>query len=265
MDQRAGPAKRVPGRADTTWVVGPRGRGRCAWTAAAGAALFGAWLATWHLWLGALWWAVAAGMVARRASRRAWLVHGLVGAALVPWCLWRYDQRATALMSRVLARGPDALGTADMVAVWGLNLLMATAGAALGLPEVAAETARLALPGPADREVVAGDFPRCAPKLAALVHRWQAQARDGRTAFGPTRVAWRYGEPGTSARAALALNPVTVSGRVVGRDLALRFEVAVDYPPNHRLAFGRIGPLSIAVEEGLFHALEVRGWLHPYG
>jgi hypothetical protein len=40
--------------------------------------------------------------------------------------------------------------------------------------------------------------------------------------------------------------------------------VPVDYPPDFRLVFATVGPFEVAVEEGLFHAAEERGWLHPY-
>ena len=83
--------------------------------------------------------------------------------------------------------------------------------------------------------------------------------------MAPERVAWSgYGTPGTSVRAALALNPAHVGSRVDGEFLRVETVVAVDYPPGHRLELGRLGPLTLAVEEGLLHAAEARGWLHPY-
>jgi len=220
-----------------------------------------AWLLCWQLVVGALWWAGAAWLATR--PRRGWLVGAwmMLGLPAALWSLVRYGQRVDALSAAVFSAGPSALGLADLFALWGLNLLMAAAGLVLGFPEVAAETALLAAPMPASVEVPApGGFPACVPKVQQAVRRAEARGR-------PQRVSWSYTSV-DSVRGALALNPATVHVRPIaqagqaGREV--RVTVPVDYPPRFRLRLGELGPVDLSVEEGLFHALEERGWLHPY-
>ncbi|TNE85775.1 MAG: hypothetical protein EP330_24370 [Deltaproteobacteria bacterium] len=230
------------------------------------ASVFGIWLLTWQLWLGGLWWLGLAALLWRRwwpGARLglAWTGSGLV---LVPWCVLGYIDRVEVLTARYLAGGPEALGMLDLVAVWGLNLVMAAVGLVVGLPEVAIETSLLAVPrGPA-LEWHSDRFPRCAPKVAAVVADHQRAARGGAHSFREQRVAWRYGEAGSSVRAALALNPVTVRSERDGDVLHVRATVPVDYPAHAPLVLGRFAGRTLVVEEGLFHALEARGWLMPY-
>lgn len=226
---------------------------------AVGAGMFSAWLLTWTLAVGALWWGVFAWALVRPPSKRARAGLLATGLLAAPWTLWRYTARVDVLTERVARGGPDALGVLDCVAVWGLNLLMGVTGALLGFPEVAAETLLLAVPrGPSLS--VRSDFPLCDPKIARFVDA-SRNLRDGATAR--TRVVWTY-DAHESARAALALNPADL---VVARDgdrLVVRTTVPVDYPSRFRLVLLDAGPLTVSVEEGLFDALEARGWLFPY-
>jgi hypothetical protein len=78
------------------------------------------------------------------------------------------------------------------------------------------------------------------------------------------RITWTYDWIHTNVRGALALNPSNVVVVGEGDERMVRTTVPIDYPPRYRLVFARIGQRDLAVEEGLFHALEELGWLHPY-
>lgn len=216
-------------------------------------ALFGAPItATWVLaaagwsapWGGARW--------LRALAAASWLAVGAAGW-WVP--LVEYQDRVDALGARVAAGGPEALGPRDLAGVWVLNLGMALGGVAVGFPEVAAETALLAVPGPAVR-TFHGDFAMASPRVRAAA---AAIARDGR----PRRVAFTYADH-TDARVGLALNVLELAGRCEGGRLALVGRVEVDYPERGRLPLFVARGRAIVIDEALFHALEARGWLHPY-
>ncbi|MCB9692200.1 MAG: hypothetical protein H6736_10345 [Alphaproteobacteria bacterium] len=214
------------------------------------------WLLSWHIWLGAVWWTATAVTFARR-ERRDWLLP--LGVLLVPWCVWRYTARVTVLTEAVRHGGAAALSVVDLFAVWGLNLVMAAAGFVLGFPEVAVETALLTVPRGDELSFTSTRFPLCEPKVAATV-----RAQVARGGGGPERLAWRYGEPGSSWRAALALNPVEVSTHRGPKGFVMEARVPVDYRGFYPLVLGELGPLRVVVEEGLFHAAQERGWLSPY-
>lgn len=221
--------------------------------------VFAGWLLTWHVFLGALWW-LAAAVAVSRGRPRYWAALLPVGVLLVPWSLLRYTARMDALMAAVERDGAGALGVFDMIAVYGLNLLMGICGVGLGFPEVAAETLSLTVPHGRLEVTVPSRFPLCVPKIQRLI----VASDRGRQATTARRIAWRYGERGTSVRAALALNPATVRLERHDDGVQVSATVPVDYPERARLVFGELGPFEVAVEEGLFHALETRGWLHPY-
>lgn len=255
----ADPAEVVPG-------VLARGLRAVRWGGAALCVGFGAWLACWTVYAGALWWAGLGAVVVWRVRWFRSLLYAVLGLSLVPWCLHRYDGRARERMAAVQKDGPAALSGADLVAVYGLNVAMGTAGYALGFPEVALETWRLGLPGADARRWRSDRFPVCAPRVAEVVERRRAQVRRGHEGPWHDRVAWKDYTPGPrqSVRAALALTPVEIVTRGLEGGLLVEATVPVDYPPSFRLVFGRFGPFDLAVEEGLFHAAEERGWLHPY-
>lgn len=224
------------------------------------ALLVGGWLAAWHLALGALWW-VAAAFALYRTKWRLGIGLIPVGVLLVPWCLHGYTVRSDLLADRVVREGPEALAVPDLFAVYGLNLIMGATGFVLGFPEVAVETLSLAIPHGREEVVVPSGLPLCAPKLARLVEARRALPVG---ASRETRVAWTYRETDASFRAALALNPSTVRIERVEGAVEVQASVPVDYPERSRLVFGAVGPLEVAVQEGLLHALEERGWLFPY-
>lgn len=232
---------------------------RVAWVVRAAGLAFVAWLCTWHCWLGALWWAVA---VSGRVRGRWWLALFVSGLVAAPWTVWRYAVRVDVLTARVVRGGADALGVVDCLAIYGLNLVMAGTGLVLGFPEVAAETASLVVPGNDASEWRNNRFPACVPKVAAVIDDLRAQPVDG--VLSGRRLAWTYGATGSSVRGALALTPATVSGRRLEGAVEVRTSVPIDYPDRFRLVLVEVGGLAVGVEEGLFNALEERGWLHPY-
>jgi hypothetical protein len=218
---------------------------------------FVVWLLTWHCVLAAGWWTLVAWP--RRWRARQVVAMVAVGLLLVPWSAWRYAGRVSVLTERVVRDGPEALGVGDRVAILGLDLVMAGVGAGLGFPEVAAETAALVWPGPAERTWDSGRFPACVPAVARVVERARATGRRVET-----DLAWTYGAPGTSWRGALALNPAHVVAVPQADEVALAVRVPVDYPPRAMLPLFDLFGRTVGVEEGLFHALEELGWLHPY-
>lgn len=221
---------------------------------AAVASLLVGWLLCWTLWPAALWWAATAWGVRRRRPTAGWLLHAALGTLLVPASIVGYQVRHDRLAARVHTRGAHALAVPDRVAVYGLNLVMAGAGAALGFPEVALETASLAVPHGRDRLQLRSDrFPLCVPDIAQAAQATSTQ-----------RITWSYEPYRANLRGALALNPATVS--VVGAPSGrwVHTTVPIDYPPRYRMVFARLGGRELAVDEGLFHALETLGWLHPY-
>jgi len=214
--------------------------------------LVAAWLCCWQLWIGAAWWVALAVALRRRRGPWTWLGVGLAGLPAAACSLVRYPARVDALSRKVVASGPDALSIPDCLAVWGLNLVMAAAGAALGFPEVAAETVALAVPGRAEATWPAvGGFPGCVPAVRRAIDRG-----------GDPHVGWTYASA-DSFRGALALNPASVTVQRAGGEREVRVTVPVDYPLRGRLRFARLGPVDLVVEV-LFYALEQRGWLHPF-
>ena len=80
--------------------------------------------------------------------------------------------------------------------------------------------------------------------------------------------SWRYSRD-DSARVALALNPVTLSGTAHpvpgGWLLHLEGRVPVSYPDEgYRLRLFSLDGRSIGIEEGHFARLQRDGWFHPY-
>lgn len=200
----------------------------------------------------------------RRAAGLVFVV-GALGTA-VP----EYVARVDALRGTLDGGGPEALSTRDLAGVWLLNLGMAAGGTAVGFPEVALETALLAVPGPETR-VFRSSFAMGSPAVADVVDVYAASLRG---APGPEvtlparRVVFDAVRDHAGARVALALNPATISG-VARRDgdvwrLDLQASVPVDYPASAHLRLFGVAGTDVVIDEGLYDALERRGWLHPY-
>ncbi len=181
-----------------------------------------------------------------------------------------FARRHDGLAMQVHRHGSQGLSLRDRVGVYTLNLAMAVGGLVAGLPEVALEAWLMSFRGPLERtfesdfamrsvlvrETVAGFF-------AAL-----AAERGAEVALPARQVAWRSYDQ-DSPRVSLALNgPLWLSGRAVregGRwRLDLEGVVECRYPRSSRLTLARLGGESIALDEGLFWALQETGWLHPF-
>jgi hypothetical protein len=221
-----------------------------AWVWAAGLALF---LLPWVALSVA---ALGAAMVPVRWLRRTRLLAMLVVGLCAPLWWWvplhAYQDRVEALTAALDRGGPAALSTVDLAGVWSLNFAMGVVGASMGFPEVALETLMLAVPGPS-RRIWYSDFAMHAPEVADAVAR---ASRSGRA----QSVAFAYRAEHAHARVALALNPVTV--RVVHGEV--RATVPVRYPRRYLLVLMHANGRPIGIEEGLFWALQERGWLMPY-
>jgi hypothetical protein len=159
----------------------------------------------------------------------------------------------------------------DRVGIYGLNVVMSTAGYPL-YPEASRETFLMMFnPGPFGRRVFASEFGLGSRKIRASLQSIVQRLQFGDTAasFGPVRVEWskndyRLTEP--EARYALALNQTRLTANAVRRGerwlLDVRHEMEVKYPESVYVTL--IGRPRLRVEEGLFWVLQNCGWLHPY-
>jgi hypothetical protein len=181
----------------------------------------------------------------------------LLGAPAILSALYEYPARVDELSARVSRHGPGSLSQRDCASIWVLHLGMAMGGTLCGFPEVAGETLGLLFPhGPVH---VPSSFPMGAAAIESTVRQWQQSPR-----VRSRTIALPYVADHGELRRALALTPVTLRGRPTAQGLQLEAEVDVNYPPRASLLLFR-GPFGpIYVHEGLYHALEERGWLFPY-
>ena len=176
-----------------------------------------------------------------------------------------YADRVDALVQEEVWTGRDRAG------VWVLNMGMALSGSVLGLPEVALETAWLALPDGDGVRRLPSDFAMGSPGVRRAI-RGQVEALPARPdhprALRPQEVRFPYDPSRESLRVALALNPVTLSGRAVpageGWRLELEARVPVRYPSRYLLVLFELDGRTIGIEEGLYGRLQDEGWLFPY-
>lgn len=177
-------------------------------------------------------------------------------------------------LSRSAGADPQRLSTRDLASIWTLHATMAVGGWLAGFPEAAGETAGLVFRGPRER-VRRSDFAMRSPTVRRAVARAVAAAitaakaaRAAESTIPPQRIAFAYDPSRESMRVALALNPVILSGQVVsdgrGWRADLQATVRVAYPRSAVLHLWDVRGRSIVVDEGLFWALQERGWLHPY-
>jgi hypothetical protein len=88
--------------------------------------------------------------------------------------------------------------------------------------------------------------------------------------LAPRSIAWSKRElEQDSKRVALALNSplrleATAHRQRGGWRLEIRGRAAARYPRRNRILLGRPFGRELAIEEGLFAALQDAGWLHPY-
>lgn len=198
-------------------------------------------------------------------GRGRWIVAGLPLLGSPVTAVIEYPLRIEPLAARHATAGPDALSTRDRASVWLLHLGMGLAGAPL-FPEAASETLRLVAPGPEVR-VIRSSFPSGATPIREGLARWEDALRDAEedaVLFRPRRIV--IGR--TELRHALALDPVTLSGSGVRHgdrwQLDVLAAVPIDYPPKSALPLFATPAGPVRIHEGLFDALEQRGWLFPY-
>ncbi|MBX2798136.1 MAG: hypothetical protein KTR31_10715 [Myxococcales bacterium] len=183
-----------------------------------------------------------------------------------------YGSRIKTLRAKVDAGGAEALSVRDCAGLWLLNVGVAVGGTLAGFPELAQQTLLLSVRGPEER-TWESDFPMGSIRVEEVVERYLHLARESRqdvVVLPPSTIRMGTAGPRTHAqwRRGLALDPFTIEGVAVRRGIEWMLElegtVPVDYPPSATLELFRIGGVPVVVDEGLFDALEQRGWLHPY-
>lgn len=202
-------------------------------------------------------------------------VGGWVALVLVASFGWRvlfreFARRHDGLSVQVQRYGSRGLTLRDRLGVYTLNLAMAAGGFVAGLPEVALEALLMSWRGPAERAFESDFAMRSVVVREAVVGFFgDLRAERGVEAVLPVRqVSWRSYDQ-DSPRVSLALNgPLRLSGRAVreqgGWRLDLEGAVECRYPRYARLTLMRVGGQTLALDEGLFWALQETGWLHPF-
>lgn len=204
------------------------------------------------------------------------VVLAAIGVALLAWghvALREFQDSVDDLSRQIRTQGAESLAFEQRAGIYGLNVVMGIGGFAAGYPEAARETLMLAVSGPAVRHW-GSDFALRSPRVCRAIQQMiaEAEATDGDSVQLTERtVSWpQYGFGQDSLRVALALNsPLVLQGtasRVGGRwRLDLVGSARVEYPEKGRISLlGNVHGREIALEEGLFHALQDVGWLHPY-
>ena len=223
----------------------------------------GLWLLCWQMLLGGGWWLGLGVLLLNTPKRWVKPLYPVLGLLLIPLCLLRYSQGVDRMMAKV-QRGPQALALHDRLALYGLNGAMGIAGGLLGAPEASVETLLLMVPSSGERHWESQRFPLCGPKVRAAVAREQQLAQAGAHSFAPRTLQWAVMEEGSSTRVGLAMNPMALQTSRAGPILELQSTVQVDYTAHYSMPLAQLGPVNLRVEQGLFHALEELGWLHPY-
>ncbi|WNG45963.1 hypothetical protein F0U60_18960 [Archangium minus] len=223
--------------------------------------------------LSALCVALAPVRIARRVRLTAFGIGVLGLTAGAPFAAREIQYRLDTLAEGLAANGWK-LSPAGRVQVATLNLAMGLGGYALGYPEVASETLWMFVPGPPVREW-RGDFAMESSLVRQSIRDMLEEARrQGRTEapvkLSRRRVLWTKRDLGRdSLRVALALNsPLYLDAVAYPQNEGWRLEIqgraAVRYPSRNRVPLGRLFGQPLVIEEGLFAALQVAGWLHPY-
>jgi hypothetical protein len=206
------------------------------------------------------------GLAVASLWRRQW-AWAAVGLMLAPMALvLEYQHRIDALSARYTDGGAQALSTRDRVAVYALNLEMAIAGAALGYPEAAAETALMAF-GRTRAIDASGSFLLADPKIRRVL---KSALADPRTTITLPAPRWRYDPATESLRVGLAVNGarrLTIVWRDEGDETFadVTLPIRITYPAQGKLVLAdNVLGRPLAIDEGLFHALEEVGWLSSY-
>ncbi len=208
------------------------------------------------------------------AYRGVILVAVAVGA--LAWghvSLLEFQDSVDQLSHQIRHEGAESLAFEQRAGIYGLNLVMGAGGCVAGYPEAGKETILLAVPGPTTRHW-GSDFALRSPRVRRAIGRMiaEADADDGESVqLTPETVGWpHYAFGQDSLRVALALNsPLEISGTASRVDDRWRLDLVgtarIEYPSKGRVSLmGNVHGREIALEEGLFGALQDVGWLHPY-
>lgn len=155
----------------------------------------------------------------------------------------------------------DALSFIEKATVYSGHMAMIAGGNQLGFSEVAEEAFYMHFDGPKQREWVSY-FPAGSPRVRKAMDALRSEIHTGKPHATAT-VAWPRYTP-SNGRHALALN----SFDIVATDtddgkMMYRGEVRCSYP-EHAPVTITIDPFNLRLNEGVYHALEDAGWLHPY-
>lgn len=155
-------------------------------------------------------------------------------------------------MFRKINKGND-LVFFEKFSIYGLNLAMSIIGYPF-FPEVSKETFLLSFETKDQKRTFNSDFFMNSQKVQSAIQFYKPKQTN--------EIKWKVSEyvlGNKEARFALALNPCTL--KVENQKYAL--QVHIKYPPSCEVVL-LSKPRKIIVEEGLFHYLQVVGWLHPY-
>lgn len=182
----------------------------------------------------------------------------------------------SAWAQRVEKDGPAALSLPECAGIYIFGLAMGLGGYVAGYPDAANE--HLGLYRLNDTGItVTSDFPMQSPKIRKVLDDFAKTLPKvpgaGEQKLAKRRVNFRMGED--SRAIFYALNPLDLSATAkpegTGYLVYARGDVNVSYPPKAKTPlfsvsprFGRGGATTLFAEEGLFWALQERGWLKPY-
>jgi hypothetical protein len=212
------------------------------------------------------------------ASRRLLKIRAVVlagGVALVPMLAPEVVHQANAsvevLARRIDREGPIAgLGPVERSGIYLAGLARVAGGFLAGHREAAREHLYLYRHGPEVRRFD-GDLAMASDKvrapLAELAGRVDDQVPQPRAwALAPRTISFDHERD--PKRVVLALDPMSLAAEARREGTRWRIDVVgrvdVKYPRRGRVPLGQVRGAVLTVEEGLFWALQERGWLHPY-
>lgn len=155
----------------------------------------------------------------------------------------------------------ESLSTLEKVTVYSGHATMVAGGFVTGHTEVAQEAFYLHIDGP-DKRQWYSDFPARSPKVRAAMKRMNEKLRDDAPHTRST-VTWTH-YTYENQKYGLALNSFDIAATVTDEgDVIYRGEVECSYPEDAPVTLDA-GPFEVTLNEGVYHALEDAGWLHPY-
>ncbi len=205
------------------------------------------------------------------AVRSLLIISPIIAALTSPLMFIQEAQsRIDGMWSVVNRHGGEGLPLRYKCAIWGGNIIMAIGGAVMGYPEAALETVFMIVDGPEKRTWVS-DFALSSPKVLNPLSKFSTDLlmKPMNTQHRMKTVSLAWHDYAADRRVAFALNgPATFSAEAKydGVDWIIenRIRVPVRYPKRARVLILSVAGKPFYVEEGLFHALENIGWLHPY-